>query len=89
MLIEKLVSAPRHVEFQVFADMQGNAVHLLERDCSVQRRHQKVNVVVNDLAAAVSVSVFVVRFWRRHQHLGCQQTEGRLWARQRLLVRKQ
>ena len=42
MLIEKLVSAPRHVEFQVFADKQGNAVHLLERDCSVQRRHQKV-----------------------------------------------
>lgn len=42
VLIEKLVQAPRHVELQVFADTHGNAVHLLERDCSVQRRHQKV-----------------------------------------------
>lgn len=42
VLIEKLVQAPRHVELQVFGDKHGNAVHLLERDCSVQRRHQKV-----------------------------------------------
>ena len=42
VLIEKLVQAPRHVELQVFGDMHGGAVHLLERDCSVQRRHQKV-----------------------------------------------
>lgn len=42
VLIEKLVRAPRHVELQVFGDTFGNAVHLLERDCSVQRRHQKV-----------------------------------------------
>lgn len=42
VLIEKLVQAPRHVELQVFADKFGNAVHLLERDCSIQRRHQKV-----------------------------------------------
>jgi len=42
VLIEKLVQAPRHVELQVFGDMHGDAVHLLERDCSVQRRHQKV-----------------------------------------------
>jgi 3-methylcrotonyl-CoA carboxylase alpha subunit len=42
VLIEKLVQAPRHVELQVFADTHGNAVHLMERDCSVQRRHQKV-----------------------------------------------
>jgi 3-methylcrotonyl-CoA carboxylase alpha subunit len=42
VLIEKLVQAPRHVELQVFGDKHGNAVHLLERDCSIQRRHQKV-----------------------------------------------
>lgn len=42
VLIEKFVSSPRHIEIQVFADSQGNAVHLFERDCSIQRRHQKV-----------------------------------------------
>ncbi|MQM31401.1 MAG: 3-methylcrotonyl-CoA carboxylase [Candidatus Accumulibacter phosphatis] len=42
VLIEKYLSRSRHIEFQIFADTQGNCVHLFERDCSVQRRHQKV-----------------------------------------------
>jgi len=41
-LIEKWITTPRHIEIQVFGDDHGNAIHLFERDCSLQRRHQKV-----------------------------------------------
>ncbi len=42
IFLEKLLERPRHVEFQILADSQGNTIHLLERECSIQRRHQKI-----------------------------------------------
>ena len=59
LILEKAIVKPRHVEIQVFADSHGNTIHLGERDCSVQRRHQKVieeapcPVMTDDLRAAM------------------------------------
>ncbi len=62
LILEKAVLQPRHVEVQVFGDQQGNVIHLGERDCSVQRRHQKVveeapcPVMTDELRAALGAA---------------------------------
>jgi acetyl-CoA carboxylase biotin carboxylase subunit len=55
MYIEKYIEKPRHIEFQIMADKFGNVVHLGERDCSIQRRHQKV--LEESPSAAISTSL--------------------------------
>ena len=55
LYVERLVERPRHVEIQVFADRHGNVVHLFERECSIQRRHQKT--IEESPCAALSANV--------------------------------
>ena len=58
MLIEKYIEKPRHIEVQVFGDKHGNYVHLNERDCSVQRRHQKiVEEAPSDISPALRADI--------------------------------
>ncbi len=59
VFIEKYITKPRHIEFQIFGDKHGNVVHLFERECSIQRRHQKVveeapsSIVTPEIRAAM------------------------------------
>ncbi|CAJ59354.1 Pyruvate carboxylase 2 (Pyruvic carboxylase 2) (PCB 2) [Frankia alni ACN14a] len=71
VFLEQAVDRPRHIEVQVFADSYGNIIHLYERDCSVQRRHQKVVEIAPaprlDEAIRASICADAVRF---AQHVG-------------------
>jgi acetyl-CoA carboxylase biotin carboxylase subunit len=66
VFIEKYVGYPRHIEIQVLADKQGNVVHLFERECSIQRRHQKVveeapsSILTPELRASMGAAAVMV-----------------------------
>jgi acetyl-CoA carboxylase biotin carboxylase subunit len=77
--IEKAVVRPRHVEIQVFADTHGNCVHLGERECSIQRRHQKVieecPSPINDPVLREAMGAAAVRISRAADYVGAGTVE--------------
>jgi acetyl-CoA carboxylase, biotin carboxylase subunit len=77
--IEKAVERPRHVEIQVFADTQGNFVHLGERECSIQRRHQKVieecPSPINDASLREAMGAAAVSIARAANYVGAGTVE--------------
>jgi acetyl-CoA carboxylase biotin carboxylase subunit len=77
--IEKAVERPRHVEIQVFADTHGSCVHLGERECSIQRRHQKVieecPSPINDPALREAMGAAAVRIARAASYVGAGTVE--------------
>jgi len=79
VLIEKYILSPRHIEVQVFGDTHGNVVHLFERDCSLQRRHQKVIEEAPapgmDEATRASLTASAVRAARAVDYVGAGTIE--------------
>ncbi|HEV2913143.1 MAG TPA: acetyl-CoA carboxylase biotin carboxylase subunit [Pyrinomonadaceae bacterium] len=77
--LEKAIERPRHIEIQVFADAHGNVVHLGERECSIQRRHQKVieecPSPINDAELRASMGEAAVRVTRSVSYLGAGTVE--------------
>lgn len=79
MYLEKVVVKPRHIEIQVFADNHGNVVHLGERECSIQRRHQKVieecPSPINDAALREAMGNAAVKLARAVDYVGAGTVE--------------
>jgi acetyl-CoA carboxylase biotin carboxylase subunit len=77
--LEKAVARPRHIEIQVFADSHGNVVHLGERECSIQRRHQKVieecPSPINDEKLRTAMGAAAVKLTRAVDYLGAGTIE--------------
>ncbi len=77
--IEKAVERPRHIEIQVFADTHGHTVHLGERECSIQRRHQKVieecPSPINDPALRAAMGAAAVKIARAAAYVGAGTVE--------------
>jgi len=77
--LEKAVSRPRHIEIQVFADSHGNVVHLGERECSIQRRHQKVieecPSPINDAGLRSTMGTAAVKLARAVNYVGAGTVE--------------
>lgn len=79
VFIEKYISSPRHIEMQILADSQGNAIYLFERECSIQRRHQKVveeapsSVLTAEVRAAMGADA--VKVAKACQYLGAGTVE--------------
>ena len=75
LLIEKLLLKPRHVEVQILADQHGHCVYLFDRDCSLQRRHQKVveEAPAPDLSAELRQPWVKRTFWIRFAKCGIKK----------------
>jgi acetyl-CoA carboxylase biotin carboxylase subunit len=77
--LEKVVELPRHIEIQIFADSQGNCVHLGERECSIQRRHQKVieecPSPINDSSLRERMGEAAIRIARAVNYIGAGTVE--------------